>query len=158
HKLNPNQSGLDLTTLTAELTDQCSRASRGDLTRGEALLVSQAHTLDAVYNKLLLRAMANTDAGYISAAETYMRLALKAQSECRATVETLAALRNPPGIAFVRQANIANGPQQVNNAPPAVAEPSRARESENPPNKLLEQHPNEWMDTRAPQPTVRGDP
>src|SRR5690606_26950893 len=44
----------------------------------------------------------------------YMRLALKAQSQCRTTLETLAAIKNPP-VVFAKQANIAHGPQQVNN-------------------------------------------
>jgi hypothetical protein len=43
-----------------------------------------------------------------------MRLALRAQNQCRATLETLAAIKNPP-VVFAKQANIANGPQQVNN-------------------------------------------
>jgi hypothetical protein len=30
---------------------------------------------------------------------------------CRLTVETLAEMKNPAAVAFVRQANIANGPQ-----------------------------------------------
>src|SRR5262245_36216626 len=37
--------------------------------------------------------------------DRYMRLALRAQSQCRATCEALAALRNPP--VFPRQTNIA---------------------------------------------------
>jgi hypothetical protein len=43
-----------------------------------------------------------------------MRLALKAQGQCRATLETLAVLKNPPTV-FAKQANIAAGSQQVNN-------------------------------------------
>jgi len=42
---------------------------------------------------------------------------LKAQSQCRATLEALAAIKNPP-IVYARQANIAAGPQQVNNGVP----------------------------------------
>lgn len=52
---------------------------------------------------------------YLQACELYLRLALKAQSQCRATVETLAAIKYPAPVAFVRQANIADGPQQVKN-------------------------------------------
>jgi hypothetical protein len=37
----------------------------------------------------------------------------RAGHQCRATVETLALSKNPP--VFARQANIAHGPQQVNN-------------------------------------------
>jgi len=47
--------------------------------------------------------------------ETCTRLAFKAQSRCRATNETLAEIKNPPSVAFVPQANIAAGHQQVNN-------------------------------------------
>ena len=63
---------------------------------------------------------------YIEATERYMRLALKAQGQCRATLETLAAIKNPP-VVFARQANFANGPQQVNN------NPTRAEIPESPP-------------------------
>src|SRR5262249_46188418 len=51
---------------------------------------------------------------------------LKAQAQCRAALETLVDMKNPAPFAYVRQANIAHGPQQVNNAPPPAAEPSRA--------------------------------
>jgi hypothetical protein len=53
---------------------------------------------------------------------------------------------NPKPGAFVQQASIASGPQQVNNGPAARAEASRAREFESQPNKLLEQQRNEWLD------------
>jgi hypothetical protein len=43
-----------------------------------------------------------------------MRLALKAQGQCRATLETLAAIKNPP-VVFAKQRNISHGHQQVNN-------------------------------------------
>jgi hypothetical protein len=51
---------------------------------------------------------------HINAAEIYLRLALKAQTQCRTTVETLIRDRS----TFVSQANISSGPQQVNNATP----------------------------------------
>jgi hypothetical protein len=51
---------------------------------------------------------------YIDAADRYMRLALKAQGQCRATLETLAAIKNPP-VVIARQANVSHGPQQINN-------------------------------------------
>jgi hypothetical protein len=43
-----------------------------------------------------------------------MRIALRAQAQCRATLETLAMIKNPP-VVYARQANIANGPQHVKN-------------------------------------------
>ena len=52
---------------------------------------------------------------YINATEVYLRLALEAQTQCRATIQTLFEIKNPQPVAFVRQENIANRPQQVNN-------------------------------------------
>jgi hypothetical protein len=85
----------------------------------------------------------------VEVVETYLRLALKAQSQCRATLETLAVIKNPQPVAFVHQANIAHGPQQVNNAAASLGEPSRARETENQQNKLLEAKNGERLDLKT---------
>lgn len=121
---------LDLTKLTEVLREQAKIASTGELGRLEAMLTSQAHTLDALFHSLVRRSVANMGT-YTDAADRYMRLALRAQSQCRAAAETLALIKNPPSVAFVKQANIAGGHQQVNNG---VA---RARESRDERNELL---------------------
>jgi hypothetical protein len=69
--------------------------------------------VDAIFASLARRAQMNMGE-YMNAVDRYMRLALKAQGQCRATLETLAAIKNPP-VVFAKQANIAQGPQQVNN-------------------------------------------
>ena len=74
-------------------------------------------------------------------------MAFKAQSQCRATVEALAEITNPRAVAFVKQDNIANGPQQVNNGEQAA--PSRTEEKEIKPNKLLEATHGERLDGGA---------
>ena len=148
--------GVELTALVDELAGQAKLASSGNLERAEAMLILQAHTLDAIFNNLARKA---NGCEYLSQFEAYLRLGLKAQSQCRAALETLAVMKNPAPVAFVRQANIAHGPQQVNNtAQPPTAEASRARECENQPNKLLEQKHNEWQYTRATQATIGADP
>jgi hypothetical protein len=114
------------------------------LNRAEALLTAQAHTLDGIFNYLARKAF---NADYLNQYETYLRLGLKVQSQCRATLETLAAIKNPKPIAFVQQANIAHGPQQVNNE--RVQETPRARETEKQPNKLLEDRNDQLLDTGA---------
>lgn len=70
--------------------------------------------LNAIFNELARRA-ANNMGTYLGTTETYLRLALKAQAQSRATVEALAEMKKPHSVAFVKQANIAHGPQQVNN-------------------------------------------
>ena len=54
-------------------------------------------------------------------------------------------MKNPSSVAFLKQANIANGPQQVNNEVP----PSRAREIESQQTKLLEAEHGQRLDTGA---------
>jgi hypothetical protein len=123
------------------------------LKRAETLLTVQAHTLDAIFNELAQRAALNIGE-YLNACETYLRLALKAQSQCRATLETLAAIKNPTPVAFVKQANIAAGPQQVNNG----ATVPRAREIKSTQTKLSGAANELRPDTRASTLTGRTDP
>jgi hypothetical protein len=66
--------------------------------------------LNALFNQLFQKA-SNTQ--YFDHYDRYMRFAFKAQAQCRATFETLARSKNPP--VFARQANIAQGTQQINN-------------------------------------------
>jgi hypothetical protein len=74
-------------------------------------------------------------------------MALRAQSQCRATLETLATVKNPP-VVFAKQANIANGPQQVNNT--LNASP-HAGGIPNAPNELLEASHEQPMDPVPPE-------
>jgi hypothetical protein len=121
----------DFTAYYEALHDR-ARAIRGNkLGSAEDMLTAQAAALNAMFLELARRSGANMGE-YMQAAETYMRLALKAQAQCRATLETLANIKNPP-VVYARQANIANGPQQVNNG---CAAP-RASESASSPNELL---------------------
>jgi hypothetical protein len=138
---------LDLGTLVEELKAQIEGVKDGDLSQVEAVLTVQAHTLDAIFNSLAQRASANMGA-YLSAMETLLRLALKAQSQCRATLETLAAVKNPQPLAFVRQQNVVVN-QQVNNGASPVEGVSRARETDSAPSKLLEVKDGKRLDTGA---------
>ena len=143
---------LDLGNLVDELRNQIGQSIDGNLERAEAMLTTQAHTLDAIFNDLARRAI---HADYISALDSYLKLGLRAQSQCRATWETLAMIKNPVGRAYVGQANFAHN-QQVNN----TAESSRMRENQKMPNELLEikeHEPDEWLDRGAPEESIRAD-
>lgn len=102
---------VDLTECLNALVASAERVNRADLGDAEAPLNSQAVTLNAVFTNLARRANSTQ---YIDHFDRYMRLALKAQGQCRATLETLALIKSPATV-FARQANIAHGPQQVNN-------------------------------------------
>jgi hypothetical protein len=114
---------IDTPTLLATLRDQAAAVQSGDLTHAEAMLINQASSLQALFARLTERAMEQTQMPHL---EGFMRIALRAQSQCRATLETLAAIKNPP-IVYARQANVTTGPQQINNS---MAAPTRAREIE----------------------------
>jgi hypothetical protein len=148
----------DLVSLAAALREEASRVTaRNDLCRAEAMLAIQSHTLDALFCALTKRALLNMGE-HLDATEAYMRMALRAQSQCRATLETLALLKNPPNPTFIRQANVAHGPQQVNNAAAPAHELSRTRESEKRQTELLEHDHGERLDTRAASTASGADP
>lgn len=79
----------------------------------ERMLLSQAIALNQIFTAL---ANKSSRQEYMKNLETYMRLALKAQSQARATLETLANIKQPPHVVIAKQANLANN-QQVNNGP-----------------------------------------
>lgn len=114
---------IDVPALLDELREQAKLANSGDMKRVEAMLMNQATALQTLFARLAERGMGCDQALPF---ETNLRIALRAQSQCRATLETLAMIKNPP-IVYARQANVTTGPQQVNNG---IPEPSRTRENE----------------------------
>lgn len=125
----------------------------GDMRRAEAMLYGQATALQAIFTNLARRANSQQ---YLKHLETYLRLALKAQSQCRATLETLATIKAGPAI-FARQANIAHGPQQVNNGLPAD-KCARAGETESAKTELLGASDGERLDTGTTSASGRSNP
>ena len=135
-----------------ELSRQTAAVNRGDMTRAEDMLVAQAHTLDALFTHLASRALS---AKHMGGLESYMRLALKAQNQARATLQTLTELKIPKQVAFVKQANIGNQ-VQVNNG--IQEKPARTRKNKKAQNELLEVKHGERLDTRATGAASGADP
>lgn len=135
-------SDVSLGDVISSLKEHAGKIKGGDLGRIEAMLGGQAAALNTMFAELARRGAVNMGE-YMGAAETYLKLALRAQSQCRATLETLAAIKSPP-VVFAKQANIAHGPQQVNNDSAGIA---RAEEIENQPSKLMEHDHGQRLDT-----------
>jgi hypothetical protein len=93
------------------LTDLCKETAKGDLTLASGMLTSQAISLDALFTELARRS-GNCMGEYPDAMERYMRLALKAQANSRATLEALAKLHQPREQT-VRHVHINEGGQAV---------------------------------------------
>lgn len=140
-----------LTESLDALMVQIREVRSGNMQSAEKTLVAQANTLDAIFNELARRAALNMGE-YINATDTYLRLALKAQSQCWATLETLATIKNPP-VIYAKQANISNGPQQVNNGMVAPAPAHGENEIEQ--SKQSRESHELLTDTRASQAASR---
>ena len=90
---------VDLTQTVGALILETRQVGGGDLSNLEAILAAQVVTLNAMFTQYVTQTARMTIVDQI---DRFTRLALKAQGQCRATVETLAAIKNPP--VFARQA------------------------------------------------------
>jgi hypothetical protein len=134
------------------LKEQSAAVHGGDLSRAESMLMAQATALQSIFARLVEKGMSGLT---LPTFEINMRMALRAQNQCRATLETLAAIKNPP-VVFAKQANVTTGPQQVNNGVPA---PAHVREIEIGQSQLLtEIHHGQRLDIGAPGEAVSLDP
>ena len=102
---------LDIPQLMAVLKAESERLSEGKSEDIGPMLANQALALQSLFSRLTERALSQS---YMSNIEAFMRLALRAQSQCRATLETLSSLNKAPTV-FAQQANVATN-QQINYA------------------------------------------
>ncbi len=79
---------------SAVLGEEIQQAMKGDLSLATRMFTSQAFALDTLFTEMARRAGLNMGQ-YPDAADSYMRLALKAQGACRTTLEALAKLHQP---------------------------------------------------------------
>lgn len=132
---------LDTPALMEQLESQAKAIQNGDMAHAEAMLMGQATTLQSLFGRLAQRGMSCDG---ITAFEANMRMALRAQSQCRATLEALSHIKNPP--IYTTQVNATTGPQQINNSGAAS---KQADESKIEQTQLLEASNDERMDTGA---------
>jgi hypothetical protein len=156
----------DMAGLIERLRDTFTEVKGGDLHNLEAMLLSQATALQTIFTSLARRASTQDR---LPQYQTFLGLALKAQAQSRATISALVELKHPRQALFVKQANIAQGPQQVNNgnapngstaqnASASASACAHGKEIELEQNKLLEAdhgQPRQRMDTRATQKAER---
>lgn len=134
------------------LQDQAQVINAGDMTQVENMLIGQAVALESMFADLALRAK---KAQSLQVVQCLTQLALRSQAGSRATLQTLAEVKNPRQVAFVKQTNIAQT-QQVNNDMPS---PAHARKVEVVQNEVLvkEKHGSKKMDTRATKASGHAD-
>ncbi len=146
---------VDTNCLTDALSEQIQVTNDNNLTGLESMLTAQAYTLNAMFNNLSLKAINNMGHD-MSVADIFLKFGLRAQSQCRSTIEAISAVKNPPMMGYVKQANITQGPQQVNNGIDQ-GNTSRAGEKQNPKNELLEVKDGNQLDTGTQGQAIRDD-
>ena len=130
----------DMGALINTLAASIDQVHSGDMKRCEAMLMGQAQALQSIFMNFSRRALKQE---YQKSLESFFRMAMKAQNQCRMTLETLAAIKNPP-VVFAKQTNIAHGPQQVNNG---TAAPAHGEKIINQSNELLGAEHGQRLDT-----------
>ena len=128
YQANIAGSDVNLMALIEALRKSTDQSKAGDLSHLEAMLIGQATALQTIFVSLAKRAHHQTLQAHF---EAFLGLALKAQAQSRATISALVDLKYPRQATFVKQANIAHGPQQVNNG-------THAKQLESQRNELLE--------------------
>ena len=93
------------------MLEETNAVIKGDLSTLTKTLVGQAATLDTTFTELLRRSYANMGE-HNEAAERYMRLALKAQAGCRATIEAISKLQRPHE-QVVKHVHVNEGAQAI---------------------------------------------
>jgi hypothetical protein len=136
------------TALITQLKASSGKLRSGDLSQVEDMLMNQASALQAVFASLMERGLVTDDRGTL---DLLLRYGLRAQAQCRATLETLASVKNPP-VIYARQANVTTGPQQVNNGITRAGDVAGSKQNE------LSEEPHELHpDPRPPALESRAD-
>lgn len=142
------KDNLDIHALEKTVKESTEAIHNGDMKAVEAMLYGQAVALQTMFTNLSMRA--DCQQGRLDNIEALLKLAFKAQNQCRMTLETLSNVKNPP-VVYARQANITSGPQQVNNGLTHATEKNIVQ------NELLEDSHVKRLDGRTQGKTGRPD-
>lgn len=104
--------GLDFEVAIDILKKSVEEVQSGNHMRILEMLIGQACALESMFVHLSTEAKLHE---YSPLCQGLMQMALKAQNQSRATLQAAISLVQPNQVAFVKQANISQGNQQVNN-------------------------------------------
>lgn len=113
YKKNIQGDDLDFAMAVNALRQSTETIHQGDIKKVEAMLMCQANALEVMFSYLARKALAQQ---YFNQYQANVQLALKAQNQCRKTLQALIQLKQPNQTSFIKQTNISSGHQQVNNS------------------------------------------
>jgi len=138
-------SGFDGVAAFERLSKSVDRVLNNDMNEIEAMLMTQAKSLEYVFYDALTK-LPNSG---IEHAEVFANIALKAQAGCRKTLMALAELKHPRRTTFIKQQNNHAVNQQVNNGVKSESENNKKIA-----NELVSEVHQEKMDSRGTLDTV----
>jgi hypothetical protein len=97
--------------LHTETVKHVKKTLKGDTSDQETMLITQAKTLDLLFNNMVSKAVSSQ---YLNQMVAYMNIAIKAQNQCRKTICALHSIKHPQQQTVIKQQNNAVN-QQVNN-------------------------------------------
>lgn len=130
-----HEEGMDIDTLISKLHNSVSRVNGGDIQEIEAMLMTQAHTMNVLFHRSLSQV---ANAKFVEHIQTFSDIALRAQNQCTKALSTLVAMKHPRNTTFIEQQNNAVN-QQVNNM-------ARKEKQKNITNELLEVNDEQRLD------------
>lgn len=136
-----HKESLHISTLVTELSESFVRVKNDNFLEVEAMLLSQAHTLNVFFHHALSQA---SQMSALNQIQTFSDLAMKAQNNCRKTLLALAEIKNPKRATFIKQQNNAIGNQQINNS----------ENLKNNSNEVLSEVQHESLDDRSKEKTI----
>ena len=143
----------DVTDTAEIMAEACKKVRAGDLSDQRDILTSQAMALDAVFTLMVTRSENNMK-DYFGAAERFMRLAMKAQAQCRTTIEALDRLARG-GEQVIKHVHVDNrGGQAV--IADSVQSGGKMEKSKN--NPMQSQHRASRIPSRCGAKTRSGKP
>ena len=96
------EAALTPTALARTVQESREKIAKGDFSQVEAQLISQAVALQRIF-EIYTQRMINEE--YFVAQGVYGKLALKSQAQALKTLLTLAELKNPKKLTFIKQQN-----------------------------------------------------
>lgn len=141
---------LDIITVFKEINAEISELKKGNITEIEAMLMTQAQTLNILFHMTLTRI---PDLNMINQIQVFSDIALKAQNQARKTLAVLAEIKHPRRTTFIKQQNNALN-QQINNHPQS----EEIKKNKKVANELVAEVTHEKMDIGTTFTTLSNNP
>ena len=109
-------SEISINDLVDELEGLTERLSKPSSSDSKRMLAAQSVLLDKLFNMLAVKGVLNAKAGNLAYSSEYMKLALKAQTNCRTTLQAISEINTPR--QQISQINMAENQQVINEFPP----------------------------------------